>query len=111
VQLLATGERHRLNKGDALLFSRVAGALANLRLGPDGIGLTFRGRAAHLARRTAGLAPVRLLPSVLDLWVPAAYQVALLRAAGILALLVLLSVVAGLGVRRPAARPAPAIPE
>lgn len=103
----ATGARHRLKKGDELRFATLAGALTNLRLGEEGIRAGFQGRVSKLERFSKGLHPERLMPSVLDLWVPKRAQLPIQGVSGVLAVLVLLF--ASLEIRsfsRPALRPA-----
>lgn len=89
VQVRATGERHRLKKDELLRFSTIAGSLARLRLGEDGIHLGFQGRVSELMRVTAGLQPESLMPSVLDLWIPGPMQPTVLAAFGAVVVVVL----------------------
>lgn len=64
----ATGERHVLSGGERLHFETLEGALRNLRLGADGIRLTFRGRVEEL--RASGVyadsTPKNLMPTLIS---------------------------------------------
>jgi len=90
VHVRATGERHRLKKGENLQFSALNGSLTGLRLGPDGIRFAFQGRVSDLKHAAPGLPPENLMPSILDRWIAGSAQRAVQAAAGILAILILL---------------------
>lgn len=90
VLIRATGEHHRLKKGETLRFTDLSGSLTGLRLGEDGIHLAFQGRVSDLERAPNGLQPEDLMPSMLDLWISGPAQLAVQAIAGLLAVLVLL---------------------
>jgi hypothetical protein len=98
VRARATGERHRLKKGELLRFAGIAGSLTGLRLGDDGIRFIFQGRISKLERVPVSLQPENLMPSILDLWITGPAARAVQAAAGVLALLVLFLTVSN---RRP----------
>jgi hypothetical protein len=99
VLVRATGKRRRLEKGESLRFSHLAGSLIGLRLGLDGIRFVFQGRVSELERAAQGLQPENLMPSALDLWIAGSTQRIVLTASGVLALIVLLLTVMNVRLR------------
>lgn len=99
VKVLATGESHWLKKGESLHSTDLAGSLAGLRLGEDGIRVVFQGWVSGLARAAQGLQPESLMPSVLDLWIAGSTQRLVLTTSGALAVLVLLLAVLNVRLR------------
>lgn len=86
VRVLATDAKRLFKEGDELRFAELSGALTNLRIGKDGIRFGFQGRVSKLERAAKGLHPERLMPSVLDLWIPKRIQLPVQGASGTLAL-------------------------
>lgn len=100
VTVLTRGDRYRLKPGESLRFSAITGSLSRLHLGTEGIRLGFRGRVSGLVRTVQGLEPENLMPSRLDLWLPAGAQPGVLGTAGALAALVPLLALLSLHPRR-----------
>ena len=90
VEVPATGQTTRLEKGEGLRFTGLSGALTGLHLGPEGLRFGFQGRVRRLERLSPGMAPEALMPAVLDLWIPRPARLPVLGACGLLAVAVLL---------------------
>lgn len=90
VQIQATGERHRLKKGESVRCSAISGLLTDLHLGEDGIRFRFKGIVSEIELVEDGLQPKSLTPSVLSLWLTQPTGFAVQVISGALAVITLL---------------------